>query len=1398
MNSMTRTLATMAAVALACTTLAVAPPASTPALAAPPAGYTHPANACQLTVIGGVEGRDYYYATDTWTRNPGNAVTSTLNKLVICSSAPMTISNTGDPAMAVDATIFVEAGTQANLTFDGVNISSHVPFTLERNRDEAGNSIEPKTSAHIALAAGSTNTLVSPAGSYAPGMRCGEDTSLTIDDDVPNVDVNGAPIDVAGGRIKAGTVYVDKDGTTRTATANGPDANISNLESDNPGALNVTGGYLCAAIGGSDWETTGEMTFNGGTIKARATGDSTYGFGAGIGGSHGGHGTTPDTWITFNGGTVTAYASYHGAAIGGGGPSYQTAGSTTRENNYRFPDAKLSDRQPGSGFGANAGTPVHSKVCAGNLQFNGGIITPISADHGNAIGQGCFCWNIGRKIVITGGTLLPDTSRQDSGYGYAHAIGALGGEVYVTGGSVRIGTVKHDNGRTTEEKYQAYIGDPIDPDHLPSDFYTNYSQKTAYGSLDKSTQVMMRTIKVPGTLGANANITAFDMTVNGVAYPYGAPRSTDESGNLYLWLPTTTEGEVRVNLTAVDRGGNVVKTEPYYMDDVQHGGDHLKQFVIFSIDPQKVPTLKNLTKRYDGLPWGKDVSGKLLSEVAQQAVEVDNPPVPAGLDKNKLDKADSMTMESQRLATDKDGNLIQRADTTDPSNIYEVDTDSGITQGFNANVGKYKLTISSNQYAQEAGFTESFYGHRCYYDYAEITPADTQTNLQVERVGDTATVRLTAAVTPRHDAQVKEATTCEAPAGAVQFAINGTPVGTPVPVIDQGEDPDKLRDGYQQSIATLEVAPETYRPLLINPQDTLAGEDAQGRTALRRATLGVADLDSSVPFGRQRVTAQFIPAEKGNYTDSNTASNEDFFVAVDPEWWDYEKVYDGSPAFPQLNGSHILGFVPAGFDVSLAYDPAQVTYHPQGANAGTHPITLKNTELKGADADKVILLGYTRGQDLVLQGTVTPKDVTITAVPSVPKAPAYKPYEGSFSAAGELVGDETPEKVLGEVAWDLGALDSANPAPGVYKVTPKPATLADVEANEDGTYTLGNYRYTFEPAFVTVQKSPVPVRAGQISTCAQDVVAGDPMDVTETLDANPVETTRTYFKRVDGRWELVAGEPNEPGTYLVISTGALPDGTPALPGNDIFNVVDPNGADGGPADPPAPSPGASKQPVLVGAEDILEGGDPRITDLGAQDEPVEVTHAFLMQDPLDPTHWIPVDKPGEPGIYLVVSTPTDPSGPYGPGSSVFVVSPAPAPPAEKNTPHLQITDIEVVDGAPRPRVEVDGEPFNEASNPEGRHLEVSYYRRNEDGTLTHLDAAPTTPGNYRVVVRLFDRDNNLLAETYCDFSLPLAGSKVIPATGDVASAAGLLGGVGAGLGAALSLGAILSSRKRRG
>lgn len=203
----------------------------------------------------------------------------------------------------------------------------------------------------------------------------------------------------------------------------------------------------------------------------------------------------------------------------------------------------------------------------------------------------------------------------------------------------------------------------------------------------------------------------------------------------------------------------------------------------------------------------------------------------------------------------------------------------------------------------------------------------------------------------------------------------------------------------------------------------------------------------------------------------------------------------------------------------------------------------------------------------------------------------------------------------------------------------------------------------------------------------------------------------------------------------------------------------------------------------VVAEDITAGSDPRITDFGASDEPVEVIHRYLRQDPHDPTHWSVVEGPDEPGTYLVISTPTDPEGPYGPGSSVFVVNPAPEDPSDeeegKPGPQVTITGIDLVDGKPVPRIEVDGKPFDPASDPEGRYLETAYYVRTEDGSWKILEGAPTAPGSYRVVVRLMDRDGQLISENHYDFTLPLGGARVVPATGDPASAAGLLGGAAA-------------------
>lgn len=64
-----------------------------------------------------------------------------------------------------------------------------------------------------------------------------------------------------------------------------------------------------------------------------------------------------------------------------------------------------------------------------------------------------------------------------------------------------------------------------------------------------------------------------------------------------------------------------------------------------------------------------------------------------------------------------------------------------------------------------------------------------------------------------------------------------------------------------------------------------------------------------------------------------------------------------------------------------------------------------------------------------------------------------------------------------------------------------------------------------------------------------------------------------------------------------------------------------------------------------------------------------------------------------------------------------------------------------------------------------------------------------------MVVRLLDRDGNLLAEASYDFSLDGRGA-VLPVTGDVAGVAGVLGAV-AGLGAAAAAVTALAARPGR-
>ena len=271
-----------------------------------------------LTVTGGTEGVDYKFEDVTYvrtSRNGANTLSNDLKKLVILSSTPLTLSTPADKTS--NATIWVNPGVQANLTFNNININSDIPVHIERNRDAENNTIEPKTSLHITLAAGSENKLDATNGQRSPAIHCGEGTILTIDDDVLNVDVSGNPIvmDPSNypGKIPAGVTFVANDGKTYTAGTTEGDDRLSLLESTNPGSLTVTGSINESGIGSVEFETTGEMTFNGGilTITARGSGDGTNGRGAAIGGASAGCGGD----MTFNGGVIETWTSYRKSVV---------------------------------------------------------------------------------------------------------------------------------------------------------------------------------------------------------------------------------------------------------------------------------------------------------------------------------------------------------------------------------------------------------------------------------------------------------------------------------------------------------------------------------------------------------------------------------------------------------------------------------------------------------------------------------------------------------------------------------------------------------------------------------------------------------------------------------------------------------------------------------------------------------------------------------------------------------------------------------------------------------------------------------------------------------------------------------------------------------------------------
>ena len=723
-----------------------------------------------FVIYGGTYGVDYEYVTGTSpisvqgygsnesynttqnTPKSGGVLSQAMDYLSIKTSTPLTISTNGTSS----AGIIINAGVHADLTFDNVNITAVVPVNIVTNNkgmnswgrpldangnyvDADGNGIydylEDPTSLHLTLADGSVNTLRTTNWAHCPGIRCGEGSKLTIDDGRRNIDTDGVFVAPEQGRISRDAVLQDgtvvKEGDRLTL-----------LDSEKPGTLYVYGGSRAAAIGGGGLETSGDMTFNGGNIIVRPYGenDSHNGAGAGIGGGHAGCGTT----FTFNGGSIDSIAAYHSAGIGGG-CTYGGGMSTGGQITYALTDAYLSE------------FPLHT--VAGDITINGGYLKSQGRTHGNAFGQACGGNNNGKTITITGGTLLP------SSYSGWYDIGGAGGDVIVTGGSVRLTDGSAD-------KFQSNGG-------------------VAWGDLDKTIKVFMTTINMSAYKKPNMLVDGMKITVNGIPSEYGMPSFTDESGNLYFWLPNDgTAPEVRVDLDLKDKEtGDAVVTEPFFITNATQGAV-LKQYVVFSIDEALITDENRLRKKYDGLAFSDAQQEAFLTAVVKDGIAVT---APAG---QLLTNINQMSIQSQRL----NANL-------------EVDDNESITSGTNANVGKYQLTITSDQYANTAGFKDAFWGHRCYYKYAEITPAESKTIVSaapvsddVEATGtydaDTA-MQLTAYVSPADT----EAATCEAPTGKVQFYINGKPYGDPVSLEDCNGAEDVNAAGRKQSVAKINWTP---------------------------------------------------------------------------------------------------------------------------------------------------------------------------------------------------------------------------------------------------------------------------------------------------------------------------------------------------------------------------------------------------------------------------------------------------------------------------------------------------------------------------------------------------------------------------------------------------------------
>ncbi|MEC4185390.1 hypothetical protein VJ918_11265, partial [Adlercreutzia sp. R21] len=503
-----------------------------------------------LRVKGGTYGTDFVYYPDVfqYPREDGTVINygfvgyspqETADLILVLTDKPLTITNaegtnTTDPTAANAATtcLWIAPGNHADVTLAGVcingsmrtsipiNVLTNISDTADGTWAKSGAAVRNRTSLYLTLADGTRNYL-STLSWNMPGIRCGEGSSLTIDDAERNVDANGNEVVPVGAVINQ-DVRLASGKTVRKGDPH------TVLDSANPGTLDVRGARQAAAIGGACEETGGTITFNGGVVTARAwTGAGMLESGAGIGGGSWGCGT--DGVLTFNSGTVDALGNYHTSGIGSG----SGAKSEFTYDRYTAPDHIPCKARQNGDWVYLKGWYYGSDVRAGNITINGGFIKSTGYEHSSGFGNSCASSpNTGGVIRVTGGTLYPTVTSSE---GFPD-FNAEGGHVIITGGSVYTNGSFKGTGDTAwgNDAWSAPGYDTTDPDD---------PNKVFMVTIDLAADMA-----AAGEAGDNL-IEDWNLKVGGEDYPYGAPTQLID-GKLYLWLPkSATQQTVSVDLS---------------------------------------------------------------------------------------------------------------------------------------------------------------------------------------------------------------------------------------------------------------------------------------------------------------------------------------------------------------------------------------------------------------------------------------------------------------------------------------------------------------------------------------------------------------------------------------------------------------------------------------------------------------------------------------------------------------------------------------------------------------------------------------------------------------------------------------------------------------------------------